>query len=254
MMGWLVVASGAIADDAKVTVIAARDAEPPKEVRLETNIAQEEHYRLGRLLFRMSHVERELHASNYPLEASFSINHDIPWNTQFSWKSGRSECFIGIRFEQGNIFPLSGAVYRVEKLAQHDSQAGERGEGVAILKRLDDQWTKSICPNSDSLVVVLKQGTASLHHVGVDVTDMTTNETDADQPAIATVRFSIGKPPQLAPTARVRAGDILVLPTWKGQPKVYKHKVRRVVPPDKAKGVIGWIELDPEPIIDDPKP
>jgi len=252
-IAWLAVASSAFAEDAKVTVISERDAEPPKEVRLETSIGQETHYRMGRLLFQMSDVERKVFSPMASLWAAYSITYDVPWNAKTNpWKAGDRDYYTQIMFEEGHVFPLSSAVYRVEKLAK--TLAEDHLEGFAVLKRIDDEWARTVVPQGDSLVIVLNRGSAMVHNVGIDVTAITANASDPQKPSIATVVFAIGKPPQLAPTARVSDADTLVFPTWKGQPKVYKHKVRRVVPPDKAKGVIGWIELDPEPIVEDPKP
>ena len=236
----------AIAEDAKVTVIAERDAEPPKELRLETSIGQQSHYRMGRLLFKMSDVERKFFTPMAPLCAAYSITYDVPWNAKTNpWKTGDTDYFTQITFEQGHVFPLSSAVYRVEKLAK--TLAEDRLEGFAILKRVDDEWATSVAPKPDSLIVVLERGSATVHNVHLLVKSISVDSQKTSRPA-ALIDFGIDKPPT------VRAGDTLVFPTWKGQPKVFKHKVRRVVPPDKAKGVIGWIELDPEPIVEDPKP
>ena len=245
-IAWLVVAATAIADDTNVTVIAARDAEPPKELRLETSIGQETHYRMGRLLFKMFDVVRDFPTAKSPLWSGYSITYDVPWNAKTKpWKTGDRDYFTQITFEEGHVFPLSSAVYRVEKLAK--SVAEDRLEGFAVLKRIDDEWARDVAPKGDSVVIVLDRGSATVHNLQLLVKSITVDPQRANAP-IALIDFGIGKPPTVA------AGDTLVFPTWKGQPKVYKHNVRRVVAPDKAKGVIGWIELDPEPIVEEPKP
>lgn len=101
---WLALASSAIADDAKVTVIAERDAEPPKELRLETSIGQETHYRMGRLLFKMFDVVREFPTPKSPLWSGYSITYDVPWNAKTNpWKTGDSDYFTQITFEEGHV-------------------------------------------------------------------------------------------------------------------------------------------------------
>jgi len=48
------------------------------------------------------------------------------------------------------------------------------------------------------------------------------------------------------PPQRVRAGDILKI----GR---FRHRVRNIVPPDPEHQVIGWVELDPDPLPDQPE-
>jgi len=48
------------------------------------------------------------------------------------------------------------------------------------------------------------------------------------------------------PPQRVRAGDILKI----GR---FRHRVRKIVPPDPEHQVIGWVELDPDPLPDQPE-
>jgi len=44
----------------------------------------------------------------------------------------------------------------------------------------------------------------------------------------------------------VRAGDILKIGD-------FRHRVRNIVPPDPEHQVIGWVELDPDPLPDEPE-
>ncbi|HUE74660.1 MAG TPA: hypothetical protein VMP01_27580 [Pirellulaceae bacterium] len=229
------------------TTIASRDEDPPPEITLHTTLKQEDYYRVGRMLFQMSYVEREHDDPARPLTASLAVTYDVPQNARTNpWKSAIKDYYMDVRFREGDVLPLSSALYRVEKLANHAGQAGARREGFAVLKRVEEEWARDLAPAPDSYILVLNRGSGLLHNAGLNVTNIELLRPNESSSARATIRLAIGAPPQLSAT--FTAERSLVLPTWEQQPKVYLHRIRRVVPLSKAIGVPGWIELDPEPI------
>ena len=229
-------------------IYAEADAEPPGEIKIETRLDKADYCRLGRLLFRMSLLEPELRRGA-PVPAKIHGTYDVQWNTTaYPWHGGHKDYSVAFFFQQGHVLPLSGALYRVEKLVQFPENSGE---GHALLKRLDDEWTKAIAPQRDSIIAVLKRGQLSVydwgsggltvHNLEVRVESIDVPPREAGAQAVATVHLGRFEPQKVADNG------FLIFPLDKTE-RAVKHKVRRVVPTDKEKGVAGWIELDPEPI------
>jgi hypothetical protein len=171
----------------------------------------------------------------------------------------------------GDLVPVYGRMYRVDRIEQADDPAGPKGPQQGRTGRGD--WMTMALAAKDSLPpgLTFQDGSLAipLDHDGVGRAGFGLPKTNAhvlaksapakaddargpvaeitveirpNQSADSESRFT-GKPlPKMrTATVKVQRGDVLAV----GE---YGYKVRNVVPRDPEKHVIGWVELDPETV------
>jgi hypothetical protein len=145
---------------------------------------------------------------------------------------------------EGDVAAFFGGIYRVDSLAGRDTN-----DPWMRIKRLPkDKLPPGLSLAWDSIAVPPckdERGLVNLHDALVRVTALDPPANKGDKPtAKISVSYRVkGMQDFVVADATVKQGDVVLLYTA-------GHKVRAVVPPDAKAKVIGWLELDPDPVLE----
>lgn len=149
----------------------------------------------------------------------------------------------------GSIIPLYGALFRVASV-NHDSSTDHVGRFSVELVE-DKKLLAEIGVRDDSYVVPAG-----------GVGELPAGERDDPHSVRALGRFMWGgfaitridvvmEDGKKVPVAKTRFAALREGEDYKHLH--YRYHVRKIVPPDESRGVIGWVEFDPTPLKDDRK-
>ncbi len=145
------------------------------------------------------------------------------------------------RISSGDILPALGSLYRVGALSGVSPDAQRMS--VEFHRLHEQKWPPGIRVASDSYVVSVA-GHTRLHGQELRVKSVSAATSDS-RPAAAEI--GIGPNQASLRYKTVRVGDLMAI----GE---FAHKVRNIVPPDAKQHVVGWVELDPNPVAAEEKP
>lgn len=140
----------------------------------------------------------------------------------------------------GDMVPFFGDLYQVTDLLKLSPLKSNEGKDVMRMKRLEKSPVEGIVVHADSCAVPLMGRVSFIFHTVDFNLAVKSIDKDSDNKLSALINVYKAKVYAQDP-ARVRVGDVLAV-------QEHAYKVLSIVPRDAEKGVIGWLEIDPEPL------